>query len=151
SPTMSPDGRKVAFVRTTIVESENRRTSEIWLAPSDGSAPPTRLTHPAFSSNNPRFSADGTLLAFSSQRKLPGSATKAGDEEASTWFLRMDQPGEAFRIEGVGGAAIFRPDGRWIAFTRKAPPKAGPPAPPASEFERQVQERFKGRIFDWLG
>src|SRR6185503_1561224 len=55
-----------------------------------------------------------------------------------------------FRIEGVGGAPIFSPDGRWMAFTKKAPPKAGPP-PPASELDRQIQERFKGRIFDWLG
>src|ERR1043166_2461892 len=35
SPAISPDGQWVAFVRTYIVEAENRRNSEIWLAPSD--------------------------------------------------------------------------------------------------------------------
>src|SRR6185503_2475840 len=57
SPVLSPDGRTVALVRTYVVESENRRQSEIWLAPSDGSKPPVRLTHPAFSSTAPRFNA----------------------------------------------------------------------------------------------
>ena len=66
------------------------------------------------------------------------------------WFLRLDAPGgEAFQIEGVGGTPVFSPDNRWIAFTRKTPPSA--PAPkPRSEFQRLIDERFKGRIFEWL-
>jgi Tol biopolymer transport system component len=65
---ISPDGRTVAFVRTFIVEAENRRHSEIWTVPADGSAPPRRLTNPAFSSSAPRWSPDGRLLAFTSRR-----------------------------------------------------------------------------------
>jgi dipeptidyl aminopeptidase/acylaminoacyl peptidase len=151
SPAISPDGKRVAFVRTRVVESENRRHSEIWLAPTDASSRPVRLTSPAFSSTAPRFSPDGALLAFSSQRKLPGPPSAEGADETSIWFLRMDQPaGEAFRIEGVGGTPVFSPDNRWIAFTKKTPP--GPPAKPehASEFDKLVHERFKGRIYDWL-
>src|SRR5262245_61720997 len=34
-PTISPDGSRIAFVRSYIVEAENRRHSEIWLVPSD--------------------------------------------------------------------------------------------------------------------
>src|SRR5215469_8471022 len=44
SPAISPDGRFVAYVRTYIVEAENRRQNEIWLATRDGSAAPRRLT-----------------------------------------------------------------------------------------------------------
>src|SRR5512139_3948998 len=43
APAISPDGSRVAFVRTVILEDENRRHSEIWLTPSDGSSPPRRL------------------------------------------------------------------------------------------------------------
>jgi len=148
SPSLSPDGRRVAFVRTQIIEAENRRHSEIWLAPADGSAPPQRLTSPAFSSTNPRWSPDGKLLAFSSRRKVAGAADS---EEGSTWFLRMDQPGgEAFQIPGVSTAPLFSPDNRWIAFTKRTPPAVKTAASHASDFERRIQERFRGRIYDWM-
>ena len=39
APAISPDGRWVVFVRTNIIEAENRRHTEIWMSPSDGSAP----------------------------------------------------------------------------------------------------------------
>ena len=31
NPVISPDGRQIAFVRSLILEDENRRHSEIWL------------------------------------------------------------------------------------------------------------------------
>jgi dipeptidyl aminopeptidase/acylaminoacyl peptidase len=146
SPAISPDGRWVAFVRSYIVEAENRRQSEIWLAPADGSSAPTRITNPAFSSSNPRWSPDGKLLAFVSRRKVPGD-----DSESSIWFLRMDRAGgEAFQLRGVGGTPIFSPDNQWIAFTKRTPPEPKTQPRYASDFERRVNERFKGRIFDWM-
>src|SRR5574341_682731 len=151
SPAIAPDGTRVAFVRTRIVESENRRHSEIWLAPADASGAAVRVTSPAFSSSAPRFSPDGRLLAFSSRRPLPGASEAAiQDDGASVWFLRMDQPaGEAFQIEGVAGTPHFSPDNRWIAFTRKTQPTTDK-APSGSDVEGRIEERFKGRIYEWL-
>jgi dipeptidyl aminopeptidase/acylaminoacyl peptidase len=145
-PEISPDGRWVAFVRTVVIEAENRRNSEIWLAPADGSAAPTRLTHPSFSSSKPRRSPDGSLLAFESNRKAPGHAN-AG----SVWFLRMDAArGEAFEIPGVEGTPVFSPDNRFIAFTKKTPPANRRHEKSASDFERRIHERFTGRMYDWM-
>ena len=61
----------------------------------------------------------------------------------------MDQPfGEAFQIQGVDGTPVFSPDNQWIAFTKALPPQQKDK--PADEFERNLQERFKGRIVDWM-
>ena len=145
---LSPDGTLLAFVRSRIVEAENRSHSEIWLVPTDGSAAPRRLTNPATSATNPRWSPDGTLLAFSSSRRLPD-----GDpgERSNTWFLPMGPGGgEAFQIPGVTGAPVFSPDNRWIAFTRTTPPDPLPAPEPLSDQERLIEERFTGRVYDWM-
>ncbi|HYL72677.1 MAG TPA: S9 family peptidase [Bryobacteraceae bacterium] len=141
TPAISPDGRWVAFVRHTIVEVDNQRHTEVWLSPSDGSAPPVRLSVTG-NASAPKWTPDGKLLSF-----RQGQRGNGGDSDI--WFLRMDQPrGEAFQISGVGGAPIFSPDNKWIAFTKKTPPDATPPAKTA--FEKQLDQRFKGRMYDWM-
>ena len=44
---------------------------------------------------------------------------------------------------------IFSPDNRWIAFTKRV----AKPKPPqyATDAERVINERFKGRAYEWLG
>jgi len=145
SPAISPDGRWVAFVKTTIVEAENRRQHELWLAASDGSAALRRLSDPALDAASPRWSPDGQLLAFSGRAR----DGKEHEEADAIWFLRMDQmDGKAFHISDVGGMPIFSPDNKWIAFVaRVAKPRV---TKYGSESERLIQERFKGRAYDWL-
>jgi dipeptidyl aminopeptidase/acylaminoacyl peptidase len=88
TPALSPDGGKVAFTVTTVKEAENHRHTEVWVVPTTGGAA-ARYTSPAFESSNPRFSEDGRLLYFTSQR--------AGGR-GTMWALHMDQAeGEAFQ------------------------------------------------------
>src|SRR5215470_9235354 len=116
TPAISPDGRFVAYVRTFIIEAENRRQNEIWLATTDGSAPPRRLTEQGASASSPHWSPDGSLLVFSSRSRR--SANAAGADDGSIWFLRMDQVGaKPFQLLAVTTLPVFSPDNRWIAYT----------------------------------
>lgn len=113
SPAVSPDGRRIAFTVTTVVEKENRRHSEIWLAPADGSTPPRRITVPTVESSNPRWSPDGTLLLFTSTR--PGSS-------ARSWAMRMDGTGgEAFVYDSIPAGASLTRDRQVIVWGTPPP------------------------------
>ncbi len=141
---LSPDGSKVAFTVTRVVEAENRRHRTVWLAELEDGRPvgePIPFTDPTRDAGGPTWSPDGRLLAIQSRR----------DDGASTWFLRVGAPGgEAFRVDGLEGTPIWSPDGEWIAFTRRteAPERgarAGWIAPDAITTTLN-RERFDGRV-----
>src|SRR5215471_1384455 len=58
-PHISPDGKLVAYVVTTIDQKQNRRHSSIWMAALDGSRGPWQFTTSPQNSNSPRWSPDG--------------------------------------------------------------------------------------------
>ena len=144
---VSPGGDWAAFTVTTVVEDDNRRHREVWLQPlsegrPDGEA--FRVTSPNEESTGPRWSPDGSLLAFSSAR---------GDDPNSTWFLQVEGPGgEAFHVEGVDGPPVWSPDGSRIAYA-KAPDDGGSGAEgregwiaPDAVSRVLDPERFDGRV-----
>ena len=107
-PELAPDGRRVAFVVTTVVEDKDRRHNEIWMASTDGSAAPFRYTSPSTEATTPTWAPDGSLLAFSSKRE-------GSDDDI--WFLRTSAPGgEAFQIKGVHALPVFSRDGQWLLY-----------------------------------
>lgn len=112
---MRPQGDMIAFTVMTIVEAENKRHREIWLQPlvqGKASGAAYRFTSPNEESTQPRWSPDGSLLAFSSKR---------AKDDNTAWFARVGgSGGEAFHIDGVSADPVWSPDGKWIAYV-KAP------------------------------
>src|SRR5215467_10820666 len=58
-PQLSPDGKLVAFVRTTTDVATGKRNADIWVVPADGSGPARLLVGGEKSENTPRWAPDG--------------------------------------------------------------------------------------------
>lgn len=112
-PRLSPDGRAVAYVVTTVDLEENAYRSRIWLAPVDGSAPPRPFSSGAQRDAAPRWSPDGHQLAFVSHREEEGS---------ELYVLPVSAGGEVVRLASWPEeieALEWSPDGDRLAFAAR--------------------------------
>src|SRR5688572_24391171 len=106
---VSPDGKKVAFTVSDALMTPDKSefVTQIWVANSAGGGA-VQLTYAEKSSVNPRWSPDGSRLAFTSSRS----------GKSNLYVLRLIG-GEAEQLtdvkSGVGSFA-WSPDGTRIAF-----------------------------------
>ncbi len=109
-PRVSPDGTTVAYVVTTVDLDANEYRTRIWLVDTDGLGEPRPFTSGASRDKTPRWSPDGTRLAFVTHRDEKGS---------QLYVLPVYGGGEAQCIatspEEIDDVA-WSPDGATIAF-----------------------------------
>jgi dipeptidyl aminopeptidase/acylaminoacyl peptidase len=113
-PRVSPDGRTIAFVVSTVDAETHEPRSAVWSVPADGSAEPRRLTFGGARDANPRWSPDGRWLAFTSGR---------GDDPAQLFVLPVDGPGESRRLTGLPEAVeqpAWSPNADRLVFQARA-------------------------------
>jgi dipeptidyl aminopeptidase/acylaminoacyl peptidase len=130
-PRISPDGKLVAYVVTTVDQKQNRRHSSIWMTAIDGTRSPWQFTTSAQNSSSPRWSPDGQWLAFISSRpsaepSVPRAGSESGSSEArpQAWVLSMSG-GEARRVTNLkNGITSFQwsPDGKRLACLSRTGP-----------------------------
>jgi dipeptidyl aminopeptidase/acylaminoacyl peptidase len=107
-PQVSPDGKSVAYVVTSVDLAGNKTSSAIWLAATGGGGAPRQLTNSGKKDNHPRWSPDSKHILFASNRS--GSP--------QLWAIALTG-GEARQLTTIStGAAtgIWSPDGKSIAF-----------------------------------
>jgi dipeptidyl aminopeptidase/acylaminoacyl peptidase len=111
-PRLSPDGSTVAYVRWWIDLEDRDYRSAIWTCPADGSAEPRQFTAGEGRDAAPRWSPDGTQLAFASTR---------GRDKPQLHVIPA-AGGEARRLtdldEGVE-QHVWSPDGTRLAFAAR--------------------------------
>jgi dipeptidyl aminopeptidase/acylaminoacyl peptidase len=116
-PRLSPDGKVVAFVVWGLDREQNDYRSAIWLSPLDGSSPPRQLTAGRKQDAEPRWSPDGSRLAFVSNR----------EHKTKQLYAMPIGGGEPVRLsefqEDVTELA-WSPDGARLAFTSRVPDPA---------------------------
>jgi dipeptidyl aminopeptidase/acylaminoacyl peptidase len=113
-PRLSPDGRLVAFVVTRVDREESEYRSGVWAVPTDGSEEPRPLTSGSKVDASPRFSPDGTMLAFVSNR----------DGEKKQLYVLPLQAGEPRRLTDLPEDVTeptWSPDSQRLVFTSRVP------------------------------
>jgi dipeptidyl aminopeptidase/acylaminoacyl peptidase len=131
-PQVSPDGKWVAFVRTTTDVASGARNADIWVVAADGASAPKLLIGGDKSENTPRWAPDGKRLAFISTR-----------DGAANLYLADADGGNVRALtklpEGAQPPVVFSPDGSTIAFVSDV--KQGPA--PAGQVHRVTRLLYR--------
>jgi len=145
-PQVSPDGRRIAFVVTRLSEERDEYLSNIWIVAATGGAP-RRFTAGPRRDLEPRWSPDGSRLAFLSERE---------PKDKLQVYVRPADGGEPTKLTALDNGVsrpVWSPDGIRLAFVS---PVGGQREPEGEEEKRKsrparvittVKYRFNGEGF----
>jgi len=142
-PQLSPDGKRIAFVKMSLDKLTNKYKRSIWLTDLSTATPTTRqFTFGSKPDTSPRWSPDGKTLAFVSAR----------NDKPQIYLIDLTG-GEARAITSMPNGAtnpVWSSDGKRIAFNsranaeeRKREDSGKDDTPPSNELEAKHRTEIK--------
>ena len=107
-PQISPDGKRVVYVRNSADVSSDHRFSNLWIVNFDGSEH-RPLTTGVYSDSSPRWSPDGTRVAFVSNRD--------GKPQLYVRWMDTGQIAKLTDLDNAPTGVSWSPDGKQLVFT----------------------------------
>lgn len=135
---LAPDGRRIAYALESNDRAANERHTAIWLLDTETGAT-TQFTSGAKRDHSPRWSPDGTHLAFISNR----------DGKEGQVYVMPAHGGEARQLTHMKHGTsdpFWSGDGTWIGFESEVHPDEPPFAP--DEHDTAAREREAQREKD---
>lgn len=114
-PQISPDGKRIAYIRSWSDIMTDRNYSNLWLIDFDGDNN-RPLTTGKTSASSPRWSPDGTRIAYTSSDS---------DDKRQLFVMWLDTRQVAKITNAIKSPSspVWSPDGQRIAFNRLVPGK----------------------------
>ena len=135
----------MAYVVNSIDREENTYRGAIWLAAVNGSSPPRQLTAGKKSDGAPRWSPDGSRLAFTSNRD---------GEKQQLYVLPLGggEPVCLTELKEDVAQPVWAPDGTRIAFISRVPDPAYEETDDKKRLPRRfTRHRYKLDSVGWTG
>ena len=155
-PRVSPDGSQVVYVVSRVDRAQNRRIPSVWIAPTDGSRPARVLLDETWSPSAPRWSPDGSAIAFVSSRAAGDTAAWARAlpaRSAQLWVVTTS-PGSPRRVTTVANGVsncVWSPDAKHsVCLSRTGPSDAWPAGKERSDVRHYTQSSYKFNDNGWF-
>jgi len=142
APAISPDGKWVVFSVLEPSYDSKEQINDLWIVPSDASAPPRKITAGKASESSYSWSPDSRSIAFVAKRD--------GDEESQIYTLNLAQGGEAQKLTKLSSGASgpkWSPDGMKILFTSDIFPLCYADSTNKKMIEEKKKLKYKARVY----
>jgi dipeptidyl aminopeptidase/acylaminoacyl peptidase len=114
-PQISPDGKRIIYVRRFSDIMTDQRHSNLWMVNADGSEH-RPLTTGNFNDGSPRWSHDGRQIIYTSNRD--------GGPQIYRRWMDSGQTAKLTNLTAAPDGIAWSPDAQWISFTMMVPEKA---------------------------